>query len=467
VGFFPSFSDKLVPEDVGSIQLAVPPGKLLMRLRELNKPISPVEMICQLYTSFRDLFFRSHPFLQFIRIAKHHPHDWADDCTTFFYYLLHACKAMARLALAQVIQVIDHLIALDIYKRPLSPAVREPIVETMNVAKIRDREDARPVRLSERALYQATSSKFPKLRADAKPELALVAGKMASPTVITRTDLHQGELICDCCGLISVLEEVDYKSALPEHTTYRLTGRELFLTPPIARYSPMFWRIRRSVASNCELKLYRDDGEWKVGLFATEVTLMPELIRKRENIQITHNSSVVISAGDELTLPFDITPIHIKVDGEWKTGKHQHMTMRPKDIAPIRPSSSQTGDFNIQFARESKPLDTPGMTLQGLFGDSTIPCFIIDPTVKSTMTRSIYAMPRELVALPMPGKKSWNVPLPVQFEMKPYTRYTGSQWLDPPIQIPNNPTRPPVAEFWDADDPEDFVDVTDTDLQQK
>jgi hypothetical protein len=285
--------------------------------------------------------------------------------------------------------------------------------------------------------------------------------------VITRTDLRQGELICSCCGLISVLEEVDYRSTLPQHTIYRLTGRDLFLSPPIAHYSPMFWRIRRSLASNCELKLYRDDGEWKVGLFATEVTLMPELIKKRETIQIAHNSSVVISAGGELTLPFDVTPVHIRVDGEWKTGKHQHMAMRPKDITPIRPSSSQTGDFDMQFARESKPPQAPGVTLQGLFGDSMIPSFIIDPTARSKLTRSRYPLPRELVSLPMPGKKSWNVPLPLNFDMKPYTRYIGSQWLDPPIEIPDDSVRPPVADFWDADDPEDFVDVTDADLQQK
>jgi hypothetical protein len=406
LGFFPSFSDKLVPEDVASIHVTVPPGKLLVKLREFNKPISPVDMISQIYTFFRDLFFRSHPFLQFVRITKHHPQDCVNDCATFLYYVLHACKAMARLAFAQVIQFFDHLIALDIYKQPLSPAVRDPIVETMTVIKVKDQEDTKPLRLSERALDQTGSSKSPNLKAEAKAKLALVAGKTGSPSVITRIDLRQGELICSCCGLISVLEEVDYKSTLPQHTIYRLTGRNLFLSPPIAHYSPMFWRIRRSLASNCELKLYRDDGEWKVGLFATEVTLMPELIKKRESIQIVHNSSVVISAGGELTLPFDVTPVHIRADGEWKTGKHQHMAMRPKDIAPIRPSSSQTGDFDMHFARASKPPQAPGVTLQGLFGDSMIPSFIIDPTARSKLTRSRYPLPRELVSLPMPGKKS-------------------------------------------------------------
>jgi len=127
-------------------------------------------------------------------------------------------------------------------------------------------------------------------------------------------------------------------------------------------------------------------------------------------------------------------------------------------------------DIDIQFSRDVKREDSevPEGTFQSLFGNAIFPSFIVDSAMKSKRAaRARPPLPRELVRLPVPGKKSWHVPVPPKFEMKAFLGYTCSHWEEPPIEIQEKPPARRAVDFWDADDAEDFVDVTEADLQHK
>jgi hypothetical protein len=200
------------------------------------------------------------------------------------------------------------------------------------------------------------------------------------------------------------------------------------------------------------MRLYKTGDSWKIGIFATELTLMPMLVTRNPKT-FKQSSTIVISAGDELVLPFDITPTCIRIDQDWKTGRVERVKLEPRDFKPIRPSPYQSIG--------SKPPIQLQSVLQSLFcGDPICPNISLVPSKNDHPVHRPH-FPHQLVDLPAPGKKSWNSPVPIVLPMKPYSRYTSREWLDD-----EPPPSPKVREaiFWDAENSDDFVEVTDADL---
>jgi hypothetical protein len=452
--FFPSFSIPVLPGAISSLRFQIPTGKLLNKFKEFTTPISPVELISQVYATFRDSFFRSHPFLQYVlRGGKYRPQDYVEECETFFYYVYQMCRGITGITLQQVTQVLDHLITIDIYERPLNPSLRDPLIPQPIDSSD---EDFQVLRLSERAVLYLAGKPTLTFDVESVGDLDLVCGKEPYPTVITKNDLHRGDLICDCLGTVSVLEEIDGESNVPQQNVFGITGTPLFLGPPNCRFSPIMWRIRRGLVSNCEIRLYKRGSVWNCGLFATKNTFMPAFSTRFG--QFSRGTSITISSGDELVLPFEITPTCVKSESDWRNSKSDPHRLMPKDYAPPR---SKRGGTWASCGAPATPPDVPDPPpLANLFGDVTIASFILYDG--SSTPGGLFPRPGVLNTLPEFGKKFWYPAVPQVRRMKQYEvpefRSTAS------IQGSQSDRRPFAA----CHDPDcgDFVDATDADMSQ-
>ena len=462
VDMFPTFSDKFVPPSFSDLEITMPAGRLMNKFKEFKQPISPVVLITQIYTAFRDNFFRCHPLMAYIKTSgRMGPADYVDDSCTFIHYVFSVAMEMTGLSCAQVAQVIDHDIMLDIYRRAISPALREPVSDLSLLQK-----SDLALEFSERAYIEIEDMDIPAITPTEPAPLSLVAGKNGYSTVITTKDLKNGDLICDCYGFVSVLEEVDYQSSVPHFNCYNLMDTRLFVNSHQLQFSPMYLRIRRGFASNCEIRLYECDSTMKVGIFARELVAMPMLMRRDKKLK--QSSNVVITAGSELVLPFDVTPVCVRTDSEWRSRKDEKCRLNSQDFAPLKPSPCQT--CNLEFGIEphfhktaEKQRET---TLQNLFSTETVATFAIEhdrhaavPTGKN--------VPDRLTPLPVPGKKSLFVPLPPSFEMTPFKECEMSAWAEPaPSLSETKSSLWRAAAFWDINDPDDWERITEEDLKK-
>ena len=463
VEFFPTFSDKFVPPSFSDLEIDMPPGKLMNKFKEFNKPISPVVLITQLYTSFRDNFFRCHPFMSYIKTSgRTGPDDYVDDSSTFIHYMFSGAMQMTGLSCAQVTQVIDHDMMLDIYRRATSPAINDSLSDMDRV-----KESDLVIDFSERAYLEIDDMKIPKMTPSVSGSLSLVAGKNGFPTVITNKDLRNGEMICECYGYVSVLEEVDYKCSVPHFNVYNIRDSLLFLNSQQLPFSPMYLRIRRGFASNCEVRIYEKDSSFRVGIFARELAVIPTLSRRDKKSK--QSSGIVITAGSELVLPFDITPVCVRMDSEWRTKRDEKVKINPQDFAPIKPSPCQSCDIDIQFEMQHAraPEKQNETTLQNLFSSETIATFQIEHDRNATSHVPPRDFPTRVAKWPVPGKKSLCTPFQCQFDMKPFTSYQSSAWAEP-VPSCDSPQKKKMraAAFWDPESADDWAAITEEDMEK-
>ena len=489
--FFPSFNEKIVPKDIDKADFQLPPGKLLSKLREFSYPIDPVHLVATLFTSFKDMFFISHPIFKYFKFVKYSPSESVEDACQFFYYFTKSLSYMTSLSIPQIIQVIDHSISLTVYKKALPKHFRELI----------SKDADNHITLSERAEDIITEKiKIPSLNQVEPIQVQVVAGRNAFPTVVATCDIRNDELICYASGYCMDLEEIDQENCVPEYTTFNISGTNLFIDSSKAKAPFTFLHIRRGIVSNCELRLFRLNNKGKnlkrklrVGIFAHKPTLMQRLIMKPlfnpkkgvQSIEINEDSPIAIHAGEEIILPFDIPPTYIKPEPEWRLDKSKNVEINYDMFLPVKPSILKPEEkrsiiqtFHFEKSETEEPKQDVS-TLQSLFGKSRLMNFTIEDSQKneennvsdslklihgeSVTSAQIHSLKRVIPNDPMIDRKYYS---PKQAVFENYHEFNSefiNKWNNiPPPKIVRKPEITPAG-FW-KEDPDDFIDVSEKDL---
>lgn len=365
--FFPSFNEKLIPLNINSFPYSIPTGKLLSKLKEhsLGNPITPVNLACSMLISFRDILFKSHPTLKYFDYIKYYPERNVKDACQFMFYLAKTLSYMCDISTPEMMQIFDHIVTLMIYKRAIPKSFRSPVgVDCEDEALIVGMSDRAQdvIRSNYKMIY------FP--RPHENIPLKVVAGRNSFPTVISLVDVRECDFICRLWGYCMDFEEIDQPNHVPDFSIFNVSRSKLFVNSSRVDNHPIFLHIRRGLVSNCEVRLFRTTlrGSKKkvicAGIFATKPTIMQHLIDAKpstDSISINNSNSklssysesknesdgdddyendnfqqndnelddrskkgnrdrYVISAGEELVLPFDLAPLFIRNDAEWRTG---------------------------------------------------------------------------------------------------------------------------------------------------
>ncbi|OHS93468.1 hypothetical protein TRFO_40257 [Tritrichomonas foetus] len=490
LSFFPSFNEKLVPVSVSSIMSAnfqIPPGRLLNKLKELTYPITPVNLASTIFMSFKDIIFRTHPTVSYFEYQKdgNHfkPRENINDTLQFIFYSTKAISLMSNISVPQVLQVYDHMSSLLIYKRAIPRSFRAKVDPDPEESK--DDE----IEASDRADdYVKTKLKPLFFKKPENAALEVVAGRNAYPTVISKQNIREGEFICSVYGYLMDFEEIDQQSHVPDFLTFNVARSNLFVVSSKLKNSPIFLHIRRGLVSNCEIRLFKTSikGTKKkmlcAGIFATQSIILPNLI----SYSPADSEKVAIYPGEELVLPFDIAPIFIKPDAEWKyvtdNNEFTDAVIDFDSFKPIKPSQVKA-DYNTDFkppdveileeyfeTSNQKSNQVGETTLQGLFGNSLMINFIIDSKKgkkndddDQEIEHLHKTFPRMVPDDTMRCKKSWGFPkyeYNEDYKNPKHLEYRN-EWkkICPPIH--EKKIKPVV--YWN-DDPNQFDDVNDKDL---
>lgn len=378
--FFPSFNEKIIPQDINKFPYTIPQGRFLTKLREysLGSPITPVRLTCSMLTYFRDILFKSHPTLKYFDYVKYYPERNVKDACQFMFYITKTLAYMCNISVPKVLQIFDHIITKMIFKDALPNSVKESVTNDAE-------DDYLVVNMSDRA-QDNTRSNY-KLNYFTRPRenvpLKIVAGLNAFPTVISLVDIRECDFICRIWGYCMDFEEIDQQNQVPDFSIYSVARSKLFVNSTKVKGHPIFSHIRRGIVSNCEVRLFKTTlkGSKKkvvcAGIFATKPTLMQHLIDAKPTIDgmYIHNNSAnetednhgseevtetskkgnknkyVIFAGDELVLPFDLAPMFIKNDAEWRNGQVDSRLVNIDDqidmnlFKPLKPANSNVEEM--------------------------------------------------------------------------------------------------------------------------
>lgn len=312
LAFFPDLSGKVKVKDFNSMPFLPPSGKLLRKLQEQQDKVYPVPLIAEFFNEFRDIFYMAHPFMLFFKNPKMHPKEKCYDAYMFCYYFFQDLAYLLNLPVYTIIDVINHLICIDIYKRPMprySRSLPDDFLEMVS-------EHSDKVDWSERANFELQDKVFEETMNFDIPQLALISSSHGY-IVIALQDIKVGQLICEIYGNVVVYEEADYKSTTPSMSLIRIANSEdLYIDCTPYANQQIVTRVHRSFTSNTEARVFRAKVHKRVGLFATKMSILPLQLAPTSDFD-----GIAIHAGEEVCLPFDITPAYTKMDTDWKFGK--------------------------------------------------------------------------------------------------------------------------------------------------
>ena len=369
--YLPKVPNETELRPIGNCAHRVPAGRLLTRLSQFSGRVNPMEMIATLYSEFRDMFFKVHPSLRLFKYLDFKPKECVDETMAFFYFFVRGVSFMTGLPTTQTVLILNHLMAIDIYKRPIPPVGRaEPEHALPQVSKYQ-----RHIAFSERADFTIDSLKMSAVRGALElPRLAVAPDGRGSVTVVSLSNVKSGSLICEVFGEVSLFEELDRESVPPKFSQYAISGTPLMIDSSKYENSVVYSRIRRSLYYNCEVRLFTINDRVRVGIFATSPSILPSLFETQKKIEAT-----AIKSGDELFLPFDIAPVIPKYEGDWRSSKGRKMDMDLDIFRPTRPPIV-TAAQSARVAREKEQCRAEEQRKHVLESVGTLVTFLNDDT---------------------------------------------------------------------------------------
>ena len=421
--FLPMFNIDLLIHSAKSMASPLPPGLLKTKLEQINGHTSAAALCAYIYSNFRSVIFQAHPTIESFMFlkgkGKYNINEKANDSWEFCVHMIRSIAFMASITRYQVVQILDHLISLDIYKKPISPVFREePSVFQMTIS---EKELNNLYDFSERGedsfLAEKPKFKFEKPRHTHTARMKIVDSPLGMSTVVADEDIQANDMICYAYGNILKLEEIDRESPTPEYEMYRIANSSLVLDTSSLKRPAIFQHIRRGFVSNCELRIFDIGDDRYLGIFATVPTPLPFLANRKPLEQNPH----IIRKGDELVLPFDIAPPCINLNTQWYTSKTQKYNMKVSElIAPKieQPTfeqiieSTQVKEEEEENTQEEQPKQQPKKQppvslLRDLFeGPTHIYVQLTTNTKPKPITNP--QLGDSIEHFPPPGKKSWG-----------------------------------------------------------
>ena len=419
--YLPVFNIDLLIHSAKSMASPLPPGLLKTKLEQINGHTSAAALCAYIYSNFRSVIFQAHPtiesFLFLKGKGKYNINEKANDSWEFCVHMIRSIAFMASITRYQVVQILDHLISLDIYKKPISPIFREePGIFQMNVS---EKELNSLYDFSERGedsfLAEKPKFKYEKPRHTHTARMKIVDGPLGMSTVVTDEDIQAGDMICYAYGNVLKLEEIDKDSRTPEYEMYRIANSSLVLDTSSLKRPAIFQHIRRGFVSNCELRAFDIGDNRFLGIFATVPTPLPFLANRKPLEQNHH----IIRKGDELVLPFDIAPPCINLNIQWYTNKSQKYNMKVSELIAPKPEqptfeeileSSKIDEETSQEEETFKPANKKEQQFSLLKDLFEGPTHVYVQLTTNTKPKPITnpELGDHLDHFPLPGKKGWG-----------------------------------------------------------
>ena len=416
--FLPRFNVEIPIHPIKNITLPLPPGPLRKKLESVTSNTSAAALVSFVYSNFKSVLFQGHPMV--LRYKQSNGKNLAhfqfaeriNDSWDFAVAMIRALAFMTSLPRANIVQILDHLITLDIYKKPMPALFREsPDLFLMEPDEdINDCYD-----FSERGedcfVDEKPKFKCEKLKAAKTAKLKIVPGPLGMMTVVADEEIKVGEMICYAYGNIMKLEEMDKDCVPPEFEMIKITSTNLVLDSSQLEKPAIFQHIRRGFVSNCELRIFDIGDDRFLGIFATPPTPLP-LIGQKKSLDQTIN----IREGDELVLPFDIPPTCVNTDTQWCTIKPEKYIIKVNEIMPQRPEqstiesiqkSSETNEAELEAAKKAANKQQPMSLLKNLFSDETKVFVELKGTTKYDSHEET-GLPLHVAHFAPPGKKAWR-----------------------------------------------------------
>lgn len=432
ISYYPDIHNKIATKDIDECFLKIPKGNFYKFLVN-EKKTTPVEFIAKAYSHFKEAFFQSHPFLDFFEYHTLAHNDSVNDCYAFSYCFVIALSYLLNLENEQVIMILNHLISTDIYKKPFPPYERSiRLLPQFSSEK-------KNIRFTERALNVISMNEniIEKIEILNPPVLLIEKNQYGCLTVLSNSDIKNGDFIAEVYGDVSEFEEWDRDgNKSPSFECFLIKDTNLLVDSTKYRKNAIYTKIQRSFISNCEVRLFKTKQETRIGLFAIKKTILPLLKEKEQK-----DDEIVIKKGDELFLPFDIPPVILRKNVKWKSEQIKKIDY---DLEPfhtpvyssIDEKSSEEGSLTDFFS--GKPMFT----------------FKI---MKSPLESSHLNIDKviQLQSLPLTKPKSppqYEPPNPIWYKDEIITEIPDLN-LDETIS------------FWNIDGTIEFVDVKDSNLK--
>jgi hypothetical protein len=369
---------------------------------------------------------------------------------------------------SDVVQVINHCIAIDVYHRPIPPLTRScPEKPLPQISAHRQHID-----FSERARFEMKDQAKSELGATVDlPSLVINRAAFGGRTVVSLSEVRANELISEVYGRVTVFEELDVASVPATFSQLWVRGTQLMVDSSPVEKDVVYTRIHRSIYYNCEVKMFTLNGKQRFGIFAVIPTVLPSMCEK-----VRKTDAVAILPGEELLLPFDIAPVIPNFDVDWRTQKPKKVEF---DIAFFRPpSQSFAADddaavlenvlFDGDEPRRRPSSRTEGESFVGFLNREFEISFNISTESDERPRPRRPDLPHHIAKLPSPGLKFLNKKQPILDPFSP------REFCVAEPQIPAIAKRSAVIKKladlkplkpadWDSD--EDFVQQTDADLQ--
>ena len=106
--FFPSFNEKIIPQNINKFSYQIPTGRFNSKVREFSQgsPITPVYLTCSMIVTFRDILFKSHPTLKYFDYVKYYPDRNIKDACQFMFYLIKTLSFLCELSMQEIMQIL-------------------------------------------------------------------------------------------------------------------------------------------------------------------------------------------------------------------------------------------------------------------------------------------------------------------------------------------------------------------------
>lgn len=404
--FLPHLNAPIYIKPISEINPPIPKGPLYDKLSEIPQ-ISSVGAICAyIYSNFRSIIFLSHPTIEFFKIKKYKMSKKAQISWNFVCTMIRAIEFMTMTPKQQIIQMLDHLIYLDIYKVPTSELNRIPVNRFISECPDLDNAYDYTERAEDDFLDENPEFEAIQLNSFGYKPLRIVAGNNGMRTVITEKEIKAGELICPVYGNLYLMEEIDRSSTTPKLEIYRISQTEIALDTTEFTQFNIFQQIRRGFVSNCTILPFDIGDNRYLGIFATKPIPMPLL--SLNNTDDTY----VIPPGSELVLPFDISPVKLNLNATWTTESVDCPTIEPSVL--LQPQISKVRELldkgqqkkRPEHKKQERPKDVN--TLKSLFKGP----FYIDIELESEdenmdVPKLSEDLPAQLSHFAPPGRKSW------------------------------------------------------------
>lgn len=473
--FLPHLNVAITVKPISEMDPPLPKGQLLDKLSSITGQTSVGALCAYLYSNFRSVIFQSHSTVKFLTIKRYMLRSRANSSWDFMCAMIKAVEFMTGSPKHQIIQMLDHLISVDIYKKPIPDVSRVPTNEFITECPDIDNAYDYSERAEDEFLDEEPKFQPDNLSGIQYKQLKIVNGTNGTRTVIAVSEIKSGELICPVYGNLLMMEEVDSKSMLPKYEIYRIGDTDIALdTTELPKYN-IFQQIRRGFISNCEIRPFDVGDNRYLGIFATQPIAMPVLFAREIREDYT------IQPGMELVLPFDIAPPAINFDMNWATEQlnneleveETELVQPPISTAKMREIMEQTHQSKSGEKTKSKPKRTTQVnTLKSLFSG---PFYIdINLTGEDTTDQSFVLnedLPEELSQFAPPGRKSWLRKSNAKHKQMPvshpwFNELSIEQKFVKKTQKQNESgvIKPQKASMWEIPDDDTFLNVGDIPL---